>query len=132
PRVHRLLRRARLWTLALCRRPDDDPAASPRERRVPALQLLHDLRSEDDARFADGADPLRGARCRDRLVRAVPAVPDERPAVVAGDLVDGRADPRSPVSGDAIRLDAPPRASDSNPGSRGPRRIAGRGKRRPE
>src|SRR4029453_1993358 len=57
------------------------------------------------------------------LVHPVPAVPDERPALVAGDLVDGRADPRSPRARRAVRLDAAAHATDSDPGSRSPRRI---------
>ena len=38
-----------------------------------------------------------------RLVRAVPAVPDERPAVVAGGVLGGRAAHRSSPAGSALR-----------------------------
>ena len=110
-RVHRLLQRAGRRPLAVPRRAADDPAPSSRERRVPALHLLHDLRSEDDARFASRPRAVRGARRRRRVVRAVPAVPDQRPALVAGVLVDGCPDHRPRAAGIAVPVDAAASAS---------------------
>ena len=51
-RVHRLLLRAAVRPVAVSRRAADDSAAPARERRAAAVHLLHDFRSEDDARLA--------------------------------------------------------------------------------
>src|SRR5262249_18363207 len=81
------------------------------ERRPAALHLLHDLRPEDDARFARRARRLRDARRLGRLVRAVPAVPHQRAALVARGLVDGGAAHRSAAPRGTLRLAEPaPRA----------------------
>ena len=91
--------------LAVSRRAADDSAAPPRERRAAAVHLLHDFRSEDDARLAGRARAVRGARRLRRVVRAVPAVPNQRAAVVAGGVVAGGAAHRSAAAGRALRVD---------------------------
>ena len=53
---------------------------------------------QDHAELARRTDPVRAARRVWRVVRAVPAVPDERAAVVAGALFDdGSADRLAPA-----------------------------------
>ncbi len=73
-RVPRDVSPSRIRPVGSASRAAHDSAASAGERRAAALRLLHDLRSKDDARFADGAHPLRRpGRARGRL-RPVPAV----------------------------------------------------------
>ena len=55
--------------------------------------MISDPKTTPDSRA--GRDAVRGARRVRRLVRPVPAVPDQRAAVVAGRLLDDRAAHRS-------------------------------------
>src|SRR4029450_13485154 len=59
---------------------------------------------EDDARFARGTRLVRGPRRRWRLVRAVPAAQDERPAVVVGRVLAHGAAHRSMVAWLSLRV----------------------------
>ncbi len=67
------------------------PRAPARERRAPAVRVLHDLRSDDDSESARGACRLCARRRRIRLRVAVRALPDERPAL--GTVPRGAAGP---------------------------------------
>ena len=89
----------------LASRRDSDPPAP--ERRPPPLHVLHDFRSADDAEFAGWPRAVRRARRCRRLVHPVPAVPDERPSVVARRDVSARTAHRSSASGYALRLVTP-------------------------
>ena len=78
-----------LFATVALRSASRSPSAPPAgERRAPALRLLHDLGSEDDAGLPAGrvlfAAARRGRRGCDR---AVPALPDERPPLVARALL---------------------------------------------
>ena len=66
------------------------------------FHVLHDLGPQDHTRFARGAGAVRGPGRLRRVVRAVPAVQDQRPALVAGGVlvdrsVDRPAAARSPL-----------------------------------
>ena len=105
--VHRRLRRAHHRAVALPGRAADDSAAPPRERRLPALQLLHDLRPEDHPRRARGAHRLRAARGRGRGLRAPAPVPSERLPVGARAGLAARAAHRSRIPGGPLPVAAP-------------------------
>ena len=101
-RVHRVLLRADVRPVDLPGRAARDSAPPARKRRAAAVHLLHDFRSEDDARLASGTRVVRRTRRLRRVVRAVPAVQDERAAVVAGGVVARRAADRPAAAGLAV------------------------------
>ena len=74
-------------------RSDRDSAAPARERRAAAVRVLHDLGSENHARFANRPAAFRRARRGRRVLRAVPPVPHQRPALVTRALLVRRSDP---------------------------------------
>src|SRR5262245_22151346 len=73
--------------LALARGAPHHPVAPDGERRVDPVRLLHDLRPEDDARFAGRPIPVRGACGARRSRRPVLAVPDQWAPVVSHHLL---------------------------------------------
>src|SRR5262249_1283704 len=76
--------------LVLARRAARGSPAPAGDRRARAVRLLHDLGSQDDTRLTRRAPAVRGAGRARRLRRAVPVVPNQRPAVVAGRLLARR------------------------------------------
>ncbi len=60
--VHRVLLRTAVRPLAVPRRAVGDSTAPTREWRAVTVRLFHDLRSQDDARFASWPCAVRGAR----------------------------------------------------------------------
>ena len=92
--VRDLLRGPAVRTLVLSRRADGDSDPPAAERRTAAVHVLHDFRSAHHARFARRTLPVRRAGRVRRVVRAVPHVPHERPAVVARGVFAADADHR--------------------------------------
>ena len=91
-------------------RADDHSAAPAGKRRLPALQLLHDLGPEDDARLARRPRALRRAGGARRRLRAVQAVPHQRLRVGAGLRLAVRPADRSAAARPPLRLGATPAA----------------------
>ena len=81
------------------------PAAPAAERGAAAVRVLHDLRPEDDARRARRPPAVRAAGGRRRVLRAVQAVPAQRPVVVARSGVAARAADRPLAAGASLRLE---------------------------
>ena len=103
-RVHRVLLRADVRPVDLPGRAARDSVPPARKRRAAAVHLLHDFRSEDDAGLASRTRAVRRTGRLRRVVRAVPAVQDERAALVAGGVVARRAADRPAAAGLPLRL----------------------------
>jgi hypothetical protein len=108
-RIHRVISHAPVWPIALSRRADDDSNPSVAEWSASLVHVLHDFRPADHAELTTGPCALRVARRRWHMVRAVPAVPDERPSLVARRLLAAGPVHRPAVTGTPIHLDAPGR-----------------------
>src|SRR6185295_9421132 len=103
-RLPRLLPGGPLRARPLARPAGRHPTPPARERRVPDLHLLHDLRSQDHARFAGRTRALRPAHRPGSGLRPLRALPAQRPHPLPRFPLAGRAADRPAAARPAVRL----------------------------